>query len=386
LTDSLYIPIIDQDYADIELWEYRGGATNPELKWTLPFVASGAISGIEAGSIFYDSDRDRLILNTMDWDDAWEVLTKRSWEWDRIGSPVQLKAPFNINDKYGDASYDVPIDALKWNGKYYIFNAGQDCQPCWLARYDPADPEATYEVVLQSNIVGSNESEGGLAIRGIYLYCVMPDRVYRSTTGDSGSWELVADMQVTYGVRDITAAVHDPFTDNVYFAGFKRTGVSPNYQYYRSIWRIDASGLALDFEEEVSGNGIQFSAIACPGDAQPVAISWYQEDPGRKIYRRQSDGSWTLEETFTTIPDGDYMRMLAKQTAFFYEGKLHILLGAWGNQTGLYRRESIGNWTQVKLWTGTNYAPAYHFGGCMAIGPSSLSARRPRIQFIRIGR
>jgi hypothetical protein len=365
-------------YDIIELWSVLDGVKTK--LWEFSYYPA---TGVAVDSIYWSTTQNKLFIACFRWWDDYRLIL--SWV---PGDPAPeiFKSPFaGINDM------DPCSAMIDFNGKFYAIYSGQDNEPAWLARMDPADPDGTYEVVLQADHFEYDMSEGGLGIIGDKLYAVFNEVVYWSTTGDLGDWTLI-DLWASDRITAIAGAKLDPHTGNIYFVAL-RDG-PPHGTTFREIWRIDSSGPAVEFSQELltpyyDWDDFMFAALGMVSGQQPVAIqwiSWGSDGPSPPwtldIYRRQSNGTWVKEEAadlknVLSPSDRRDPIVLVNQAAVYYQGKLHLATDTswweYDDETHttftehdvftLFRRDSIGSWSVVTEWEPIGFNNMFHYGG-----------------------
>jgi hypothetical protein len=387
LTDGLYIGATIGNPGSWQcptLFAYDG--TTLTQKWQYTEYPD---SSLAVDCVWWSESQQALFMVCTRWTSNNRIVLK--WVPGEAG-PIVVKTGYNpISDP---SNYDPATDTIEFGGKLYTLHTGSDQNPAFMTRCDPADVESTFETVLEVSQTVRGRGEGGLGIVGGELYAVIAESVYKSSTGESGEWLLVTDMVGTDYQTEMAGAKLDPTTGGIYFGAFKNHP-SLLSEKRRQIWRVDGGGTALEYSEYVANhNDWAFVGIAVNEGDQPLAIQWMPHNTpdtaeygALDIMRRQSDGSWELEEQFYPRPVLDttkWPRLWVNQGAIILNGKLHLLLH-YDTFTALVRRNSIGDWVKVAAFGPDGYGNGYHYtGAAMTIGP--IITRRSRIQFIRIGK
>lgn len=241
----------------------------------------------------------------------------------------------------------------EFHGKLYFLERNSNDSFRYVYRWDPivgGSPEIVHSITY-GNVLDAND---GIAVDPTNDQIIVITReeagandlsaVYRSSTGDLGSWTFEVDFDVLAGrttsLRQIITnrGTTDPVHAGIQYAGgsippetvlFRRTGVG--------TWVSDLI---------MSTANRPFRTMGTEYDSAGNAIALYGiTEAGGEIWRKPAGGSWALD---TTLP---FLNPLSNKGIACFEGNVYALGSVGGNVFELWKRSPTGVWSFVQQWT-----------------------------------
>ena len=209
-----------------------------------------------------------------------------------------------------------PVDVAEFGNYIYILFAGfgSPREAC-IRRFDPI-AETSVVVFSFPDLGRGHNYGGGIAVDPIanVLVIVNDYDVYRSSTGDLGSWVLDAALDVLLGTDHTYSLLTTRHDDDLIYAGnedtpnanvlIKRTGVGAWAVELNIAPDIDAIGMVMTTEYDNVGNAVALYM---------QLWNWWRIVGETRLYRRPVAGAWALDWTGPPGPNG-YLGVYAQSS------------------------------------------------------------------------
>ncbi len=333
-----------------ELWVYDGSAC--ARVWSAPNNYE------EISCLFWCRQNSTLYMATYCMDDWYARIYRVDVS---TGTPTLVDS---WNDSLGDPFNCEPVcDAAEFGNYIYLHCGGFYGDPVAEVRRFDLTTELSTPVYSYSGAGSYAAYVGGIAVDPIANQLVASSgyQVWRSPSGDVGSWVLDQDIALSFGVYDCPGLVTNRGDDDLVYSGaddalpanilLKRNGAG--------AWAVELTEAARQTQ------GVVTHTTEWAGST-PVALyaqtwGWNSDQPSI-IYRKAAGaGVWTTDYTSENKLAGAYSQGMGQ-----YRDKVYALFFQYypigTTNTYLHVRQAAGNWPLVQGFTG--YAPlAVHPGG-----------------------
>jgi hypothetical protein len=340
-----------------ELYVYDGVNT-PSLVWTGPPYVAYEARWVLCHLYNYNGKILIFMFNT-----SGDVEARRVYEFD----PVTRNTVLRVNDyepEVGGDTWTGVFSVAEHNGKLLISHAG-NARDVILSRLDPSDWSITFIQKVES----VDDGVGGIVVHDDgYIYWNTGQFILSSTTGEPGSFTEIYDMNGPWNTWAVSNDLQ-PHTDGYVYCGGIYTEASGHNR--QRIYKIRDNTVTVDHDEDHLSFEEQCIQVAFESTPEGLfAIPWFGE-----IYVKNG-GTWQSDGTVTNWSNTPH--------SAYFKGKVY-----WGGDNEprqLRRRDAPGSVSVVA--THDNWAvPIYEESMPMVVAPYyPLATRRPRVQFIRIGK
>jgi hypothetical protein len=340
-----------------ELYVYDGVNT-PSLVWTGPPYVAYEARWVLCHLYNYNGKILIFMFNT-----SGDVEARRVYEFD----PVTRNTVLRVNDyepEVGGDTWTGVFSVAEHNGKLLISHAG-NANDVILSRLDPSDWSITFIQKVES----VDDGVGGIVVHDDgYIYWNTGQFILSSTTGEPGSFTEIYDMNGPWNTWAVSNDLQ-PHTDGYVYCGGIYTEASGHNR--QRIYKIRDNTVTVDHDEDHLSFEEQCIQVAFESTPEGLfAIPWFGE-----IYVKNG-GTWQSDGTVTNWSNTPH--------SAYFKGKVY-----WGGDNEprqLRRRDAPGSVSVVA--THDNWAvPIYEESMPMVVAPYyPLATRRPRVQFIRIGK